>query len=265
MVTLETSANPVRSNEVYAEIFRRYDAKNSSPSGIAERASVLSALGDLTGKSVLDIGCGTGFYPRVFRRVGANEVVGIDLSEEMIGVGRQLEELEQAGISYHVLDAANLPDLGQFDVVTNMWLVNHMTDPVALAAFIEGFARLTAPGGTALLLTTNRDGDWKLFSDDYRRYGFTMTFNEAETAGNRPYLLELDSGGKAFSFQSTSWSPQVLEEEFTRVGFRTIERMHATLPTGNFPWVDGDHTANDADFFQDLLRSPAFTIFRLTK
>jgi toxoflavin synthase len=44
---------------------------------------VLSALPALRGKSLLDVACGTGFYPRLFKGLGA-ERVRVDASVEMI-------------------------------------------------------------------------------------------------------------------------------------------------------------------------------------
>ena len=41
--------------------------------------------GDLTGLSVLDLACGDGMGTRLLRRWGAGRVVGIDISEQMIG------------------------------------------------------------------------------------------------------------------------------------------------------------------------------------
>ncbi|MFH9349700.1 class I SAM-dependent methyltransferase [Kitasatospora sp. NPDC017646] len=49
-----------------------------------EVPSVLALVGDGRGKTVLDLACGTGFYSRKLRRRGAAEVLGIDISSEMI-------------------------------------------------------------------------------------------------------------------------------------------------------------------------------------
>ena len=40
--------------------------------------------GDVTGKSILDIGCGSGIYDAEFIRRGAGRVVGVDFSEPML-------------------------------------------------------------------------------------------------------------------------------------------------------------------------------------
>ena len=50
-----------------------------------ERYSLLNLLGEVRGKSVLDLACGEGFYSRLIREQGAARVVGVDLSSGIIG------------------------------------------------------------------------------------------------------------------------------------------------------------------------------------
>ena len=53
---------------------------------------IFRVLGDVGGKSLLDLACGDGFYIREFRRAGADPVVGVDLSAQQIAKARRLEE-----------------------------------------------------------------------------------------------------------------------------------------------------------------------------
>ena len=53
--------------------------------------------GDLTGKTVLDIGCNAGFYSFEMRRRGAARVVGIDADERYLAQARYAA---QAPVSY---------------------------------------------------------------------------------------------------------------------------------------------------------------------
>jgi ubiquinone/menaquinone biosynthesis C-methylase UbiE len=48
--------------------------------------------GDVTGKKILDVGCGSGVYAVDFARRGAQRVVGIDLSNNMLKLARQEAE-----------------------------------------------------------------------------------------------------------------------------------------------------------------------------
>lgn len=57
----------------------------------------LQAAAPLTGKRVLDVGCGSGRYAVELLAHGAKEVVGLDLSARMIGLARSVAE--EAGVS----------------------------------------------------------------------------------------------------------------------------------------------------------------------
>ena len=45
-----------------------------------ERYTLFEVLGDLRGRTMLDLACGDGVYTRQFKRAGAVEVTGVDIS-----------------------------------------------------------------------------------------------------------------------------------------------------------------------------------------
>jgi len=81
--------------------------------------AALKMIGDVSGKHVLDLSCGEGYNTRILANVGA-KVIGVDFSEKMIDLARQLEKRQNLGISYYVSDAADLKRFESkcFDVVT---------------------------------------------------------------------------------------------------------------------------------------------------
>ncbi|MGG8410147.1 class I SAM-dependent methyltransferase [Streptomyces sp. 12297] len=70
----------------------------------AEVPGFLALVGDVTGKSVLDIACGTGFYSRELRRRGASRVFGFDISGAMVDAAEAIEQADPLGIAYEVGD-----------------------------------------------------------------------------------------------------------------------------------------------------------------
>jgi 2-polyprenyl-3-methyl-5-hydroxy-6-metoxy-1,4-benzoquinol methylase len=75
-------------------------------------------IGNVSGKRVLDLGCGEGCNSRILAGRGA-KVTGVDFSEKMIALAKQKEKKDKLGIDYRVSDAAELKGLksGSFDVV----------------------------------------------------------------------------------------------------------------------------------------------------
>src|ERR1700685_386265 len=58
-------------------------------SDFTARPLVLQELAPVTGKHVLDLGCGEGYVARLVAQAGAQSVFGIDISSEMVGRARQ--------------------------------------------------------------------------------------------------------------------------------------------------------------------------------
>ncbi len=106
----------------------------------------LEFAGDLSGKTVLDAGCGEGHNTRIFARRGAR-MTGVDLSAKMIEFARQEELREPLGIRYQRASFSNLANFRaeSFDaVVSTMALMDGPDFPGAM----REIARVLRPGGT---------------------------------------------------------------------------------------------------------------------
>ena len=112
------------------------------PEGLIPLGAALDTLREPP-RRVLDLGTGTGKAARVVaRRFSAAEVVGVDLSPEMIEQADELLPCELAGrVRFQVGDASALPlEDASFDLVVLMNMI----------PFFEELARVTAPGGHVL-------------------------------------------------------------------------------------------------------------------
>lgn len=112
--------------------------------------------GALTGRRVVDVGCGGGILSEAMARQGA-EVLGVDLATASLKVA-QLHALEQgvSNVRYREIAVEALADEqpGSFDVVTCMEMMEHVPDP---GSVIEACARLARPGGWVFFSTLNRN------------------------------------------------------------------------------------------------------------
>ncbi len=86
---------------------------------------------DLTGKTVLDIGCNGGFYSIEMKRRGAARVVAIDSDDDYLAQARFASEVTGANLELHnmsVYDVAQLKE--KFDLVIFMGVLYHFRHPL---------------------------------------------------------------------------------------------------------------------------------------
>ena len=86
---------------------------------------------DLTGKSVLDIGCNAGFYSIEMKRRGAERVLGVDFDERYLAQARFAAEQKGADIEFRQLSVYDVGSLGEkFDLVIFMGVLYHLRHPL---------------------------------------------------------------------------------------------------------------------------------------
>jgi 2-polyprenyl-3-methyl-5-hydroxy-6-metoxy-1,4-benzoquinol methylase len=149
--------NPVRLN---VNPWDRYAAEYSRWIGRREPVEVdsssimgrlLEILGDLSGRDVLDAGCGEGYFSRVLAARGAR-VTGIDLSSRLIEIAREKDPNQT--IDYRVADLSQpIPDLeSHFNLIGSHLVLNDVEDYRGFAATLSALAR---PGARLALALNN--------------------------------------------------------------------------------------------------------------
>lgn len=86
---------------------------------------------DLTGKTVLDLGCNAGFYSIEMKRRGAARVVAADFDERYLAQARLAAEANGAEIEFRQLSVYDVASLREkFDVVLFMGVLYHLRHPL---------------------------------------------------------------------------------------------------------------------------------------
>jgi len=118
------------------DVAEEYDDKRFSEGGAfidrREKEAVLSALGPVEDKRILEVACGTGRFTVMMAQQGA-DIIGLDISPAMLTQGRQ--KAKQVGVDDHVEfmrgDAARLPfPDNHFDAVFAMRFFHLADRPV---------------------------------------------------------------------------------------------------------------------------------------
>lgn len=163
-------AQNIYDSEEFFQAYSRLPRSVKGLDGAPEWPSIRALLPDLRGASVLDLGCGFGWFCRWARANGAARVVGIDLSEKMLARARA--DTADPAIEYRRGDLETLT-LGpeSFGLVYSSLAFHYLEHLSAL--FAEVF-RALAPGGKLVfsvehpIYTAPADPKWT-FDDSGRK------------------------------------------------------------------------------------------------
>lgn len=120
---------------------------DQNPLTALEEPRVRAAVGEVVGKSVLDLGCGTGRHT-TWLAAGGAAVTALDFSEGMLREARRKAGLENVQFVAHDLHEPLPFADGAFDLVVSGLVLEHLRD---LRAFFREARRVVRAGGRAVI------------------------------------------------------------------------------------------------------------------
>jgi len=119
------------------------------------RLEYIQKHAEISGKNVLDIGCGGGILTESLAKLNAN-ATGIDMSHDAIAIAKQHAEKSDLKINYTLSSAEEFAknNPAQFDIITCMEMLEHVPDPISI---IQSASQLLKPQGYLFLSTINRN------------------------------------------------------------------------------------------------------------
>jgi toxoflavin synthase len=239
----------------YDEIGEAFEGFKSLPLiRYGEVPSFLDLVGDVSGRSVLDLACGTGFYSREFKRRGATEVFGVDISVEMIAAAKQIERRDPLDVRYEVGDVAELRLLDRpFDIALGVQCLNYAEDISALERMCRNIHRSLVPGGEFFVLA--QKPDYRFDCPSLDKYGFRCepTGEEAEAGPRARVTALLDP--QPISITATVPRREVYEESLRAAGFQELEWVPLQVSEAGIREFG-------KDFWADLLAHPPLEMLR---
>lgn len=196
---------------MFDRVARRYDLANTVLSGgrDAHWRRVAAHAAAPTGASVLDVAAGTGALSRDLSELGAAEILGLDLSHQMLVAGL---DRRAPRVRFVTGDALSLPfPDATFDAVTIGFGLRNLTDP---EAGVREFARVTRPGGRLVVLEFSTP-TWGPFRRLYHGYLVQLLPRVAGVVSSSPtayrYLADSilawpDQDGLAAWIAENGWS-----------------------------------------------------------
>lgn len=120
-------------NEDFFNGYRKMRHKPSAANDLVEKPALFSLLPNLSGKTVLDLGCGYGENCQQFAKLGATKVVGIDISQKMLNIAKEENQTQNVSfINMSMSDLSSLQD--SYNVICSSLAIH----------YVENFDRLLA-------------------------------------------------------------------------------------------------------------------------
>ena len=224
-----------------------------SLSDFTARPFVFDLLDSLAGESVLDLGCGEGYCARRLKEMGAGDVLGIDISDEMINSAKAQERDDQYGIEYRVGDVKDFSLNRHFEVCIAVFLFNYL-DAEGMLSVMKSVHALLRPGG---------------------RFVFTVPhpfFPFIDKNKNRPFYFEspvenyFDSAdtkleGSIWKKSGESLHVQCVHKTFDTYFSCLLEAGFKAMPYVKELTVTNEHLSIDEEFFGPLKGQPLHVLF----
>lgn len=225
-------------------------------SDYSARPKVISECGDVSGKRILDLGCGEGYVSRQLVQKGCESITGVDISQEMINSANEIKvQLDQVNSSFICSDVNSFLEghKQKYDIVIAVFLFNYI-DTTSMSQVINKVHSLLNKGGTFIFTVPHPSLPY------IKPKEFPFYFDA--TAGyfsGRNVLFQ----GKIWRLDRLSVNVQCVHKTFTDY-FEAIR----SSPFEEIPYVEElhineEHIALDSAFFEPLKDLPLHVLFRL--
>lgn len=222
-----------------------------------EAYSLMKLVGDLHGQKVVDIACGEGYFTRRLRQAGAAQVLGVDISEHMVELGRGQEAASPLGIEYRLGDARRIVPQQDFDLAFSAWLLVYANNRGELAEMCRALASWLRPGGRFVTITSNPDVYFFKPAPDYRKYGFDMKLADHVYEG-APIVWTHYLDGSQLEIENYYLPVSAYQEAFVEAGFRDFKVHPLEL-------APDPQAGDDRPYWADFLDYPIAILIECVK
>ena len=195
----------------------------------------------------MDLGCGEGVSSRLLRDLGADEIVGVDISEKLISKAAAEEKRinSERPIKYMIGNIANLPIRGKFDVITGAMALNYSDSEAMVKNIIVGVKDNLKSGGVFYASIPNPQ---KMKGSD--SYGVKMTPTTCQEGSEVKIELKDFKNKKLSEFTNYYWTKETYEKIFDEAGFET-------------EWIDSEVSPEGKkelgeDFWEEYEETPVY-------
>ena len=237
-------------NEIFFDGYRKLRGKEGNANELFEMPALFSLLPSLENKKILDLGCGYGGHCMEFVRMGAERVVGVDISQKMLEIARKENAHEK--ISYLNMAMEDISAIDEkFDIAVSSLALHYVED---FEGVVKNIHSLLNEGGMFVfsqenpIVTCHSGGN--RWTKDENGNKIHMNLANYGIEGERDTVWFVDNVKKYHRMFST------VVNTLIQNGF-VIEKMIEPLPTEELLAKYPDH--------RDLFHKPDFMLIRARK
>ncbi|MFW6280461.1 MAG: class I SAM-dependent methyltransferase [Halanaerobium sp.] len=199
-----------------------YQTDRGSYVGENEYNCLAGHIGDTSGKKIIEVGCGTGYFLRKFS-VNAEETVGFDLTEGMLEAGKKIAAEKGLDIDFiqgDVLDGLPFDD-NYFDIVYSNSMLEFFEPGEDVNKVLNEMWRILVPGGKMVIGVLNSKSTWA-----YKRIAETLEKDSIFSQGKFYSWEEVEDLLRDFGkykIESTLFVPPYFREKEDFDWFKDLE------------------------------------------
>jgi ubiquinone/menaquinone biosynthesis C-methylase UbiE len=183
--------------------------------------SFMEIIGNVKEKTILDLACGDGNFSRKIKKDGAKEVIGIDLSEEMIKLAKEKTKEEGLNIKYQINDVIKLGKIKEFDSVIAAFLLHYSKTKKELQKMCKNIYKNLKNNGRFIALNQSPINPIK----DVKEFGAVVEGPTKLEEGSKLTVRLYENMKETCSFSTYHWSKETYETSLKKAGFKDI-RWH---------------------------------------
>jgi SAM-dependent methyltransferase len=201
----------------YDELAKSYKRSNAKPDKLYSiLPTVLGIVGDCTGKTAIDIGCGSGFFTLALARQGAAVVCGVDNSASQIRLAKEVSP--HPSIEYVVGDTF-VQRGGPTGIITAPFVVNYARTTPILQHFFELTYASLKNGGKAVFVIDLPNGK------SLKRFGAMKSLLGPPVDETWIQIDLFNEEQKICELTAVYYTPATIERLLKNSGFKNI-RWH---------------------------------------
>ena len=189
--------------------------------------SLKNVLKKISGLDVLDLACGEGYTSRQLKSYGANKVIGVDISAEMIKLAQEQERRSPLGIKYICSSAQNLGCVGRFDLVTGIFLLHYANNERELFQICEIISKNLKDDG--IFIGANNKGLAKNLFNDFSKYDFRH-IADCNIKEGQEFRLIVEYGDAVTEIAMRHYSRRTYSRALRAAGFKKIQWLDFSVP-----------------------------------